>query len=202
MAALPACVPCHSLDQQAPLAGFEPATFSLTRRRARPDCSTEACLRTLAARRQRRSSPFATVAQEGFEPSASLVLSESGLPVAYRAISVHTHSDAQGGSRTHTHPGLSRVARPVGVPGRSRERKPWDSNPQAARAATWFQDRFLIRPVGFRKPIEAAISSGGWNRTSGLRVQSAASLPTATAPDSGRRARTSITWVKARQPTD
>src|SRR6201993_1604444 len=29
-------------------------------------------------------------------------------------------------------------------------------------------------------------SSGGWNRTSGLRVQSAASLPPATAPDSIR----------------
>ena len=29
---------------------------------------------------------------------------------------------AQGGSRTHTHPGLSRVARPVGVPGRSNKR--------------------------------------------------------------------------------
>jgi hypothetical protein len=55
------------------------------------------------------------MAQEGFEPSASLVLSESGLPVAYRA------SD---------------------------------------------------------------ISSEGWNRTSGLHVQSVALLPAATAPES------------------
>ena len=53
------------------------------------------------------------MAQEGFEPSASLVLSESGLPVAYRAK-----------------------------------------------------------------------SSGGWNRTSGLHVQSVASLPAATTPES------------------
>ena len=29
--------------------------------------------------------PKPQLAQEGFEPSASLVLSESGLPVAYRA---------------------------------------------------------------------------------------------------------------------
>ena len=59
------------------------------------------------------------MAQEGFEPSASLVLSESGLPVAYRA----------------------------------------------------------------------DFSSGGWNRTSGLHVQSVASLPAATAPESVRRIR-------------
>ena len=58
------------------------------------------------------------MAQEGFEPSASLVLSESGLPVAYRA---------------------------------------------------------------------SEISSGGWNRTSGLHVQSVASLPAATAPESSIR---------------
>ena len=58
------------------------------------------------------------MAQEGFEPSASLVLSESGLPVAYRA---------------------------------------------------------------------GEISSGGWNRTSGLHVQSVASLPAATAPESSIR---------------
>ena len=38
----------------------------------------------------------------------------------------------------------------VGVPGPSR-RKPWDSNPQAAQAATCFQDRPLIRPDGFRE---------------------------------------------------
>ncbi len=65
-------------------------------------------------------------------------------------------------------------------------RKPWDSNPQAARAATCFQDRLLIRPVGFRPTIPDVPTlsrSGGWNRTSGLHVQSVASLPAATAPE-------------------
>ena len=57
------------------------------------------------------------------------------------------------------------------------------------------------------------ISSGGWNRTNGLLVQSQASLPTATTPDhsltrtfracqgSGRRGRTFVSWFKARRPT-
>ena len=59
------------------------------------------------------------MAQEGVEPSASLVLSESGLPIAYRAENRCTHRrSAQGGSRTHKHPGLSQAAQPVGVPGR------------------------------------------------------------------------------------
>ena len=66
-----------------------------------------------------------------------------------------------------------------------RMRKPWDSNPQAACAATCFQDRPLIRPVGFRRlTISSSISSGGWNRTSGLHVQSVALLPAATTPES------------------
>lgn len=51
-------------------------------------------------------------------------------------------------------------------------------------AATCFQDRPLIRPDGFREGLNS--SSGGWNRTSGLRVQSAASLPPATAPEFGK----------------
>ncbi len=58
-----------------------------------------------------------------------------------------------------------------------RERKPWDSNPQAACAATCFQDRLLIQPDDFRLS-----SCGSWNRTNGLLVQSQASLPTATIP--------------------
>src|SRR6516164_9683585 len=59
------------------------------------------------------------MAQEGVEPSASLVLSESGLPIAYRAGRVlNPGATTQGGSRTHRRPGLSRAARPVGVPGR------------------------------------------------------------------------------------
>ena len=102
----------------APPMGFEPAISTLTGWRA---------LRAAPRRRDR-------MAQEGFEPSASLVLSESGLPVAYRA--EHLHPDAsnpgtQGGSRTHRRPGLSRAAQPLAYLGPSR-RKPWDSNPQAA----------------------------------------------------------------------
>ena len=42
------------------------------------------------------------------------------------------------------------------------KRKARDSNPQAARAATCFRDRFLIRPDAFRC---ICMSSGGWNRT-------------------------------------
>ena len=53
-----------------------------------------------------------------------------------------------------------------------------------SQAATCFQDRPLIRPDGFRGGLNR--SSGGWNRTSGLRVQSAASLPPATAPEFGK----------------
>ena len=36
------------------------------------------------------------------------------------------------------------------------QRKPWDSNPQAAFAATCFQDRLLIRPDGFRRQAAGA----------------------------------------------
>src|SRR4051812_29997340 len=129
------------------------------------------------------------MAQEGFEPSASLVLSESGLPIAYRAgKDLYPGPTTQGGSRTHRRPGLSRAARPVGVPGHvaaeavgleptSGPRPPpvFKTGPSSGRVTS-------VR--AFRQ------SSGGWNRTSGLRVQSAASLPPATAPDSGRRIRT------------
>jgi hypothetical protein len=72
------------------------------------------------------------MAQEGVEPSASLVLSESGLPVAYRAgRDLNPGPTTQGGIRTHRRPGLSRAARPLAYLGDS-ERKPWDSNPRAA----------------------------------------------------------------------
>ena len=114
------------------------------------------------------------MAQEGFEPSASLVLNESGLPVAW------TGPMAQ----------------------------PWDSNPQRIPAAR-SRDGSPIRPVA-SVPHR---SSGGWNRTSGLHVQSVASRPTSNCPGScvhirtriaasgsGRRIRTSIAWFKARQP--
>ena len=47
-------------------------------------------------------------------------------------------------------------------------------------AATCFQDRLLIQPDDFR----ICSSSGDWNRTNGLLVQSQASLPAATTPES------------------
>ncbi len=61
--------------------------------------------------------------------------------------------------------------------------------------------------------FHSCFSSGGWNRTNGLLVQSQASLPTATTPDrsltrtfrarqgSGRRVRTFVSWFKAKRPT-
>ena len=48
----------------------------------------EPAISTLRAWRPLRRPTRTAVAQEGVEPSASLVLSESGLPVAYRAIAV------------------------------------------------------------------------------------------------------------------
>ena len=50
------------------------------------------------------------VAQAGFEPAASFVLSEGGLPVAYRAV---LSVCAQNRSRTCTRSGLSRAAQPL-----------------------------------------------------------------------------------------
>ena len=61
--------------------------------------------------------PGSPVAQEGFEPSASLGLNESGLPVAYRALAYL-------------------------------RRKPWDSNPQAARGRRLFS-RQVPDPAGW-----------------------------------------------------
>ena len=65
LAALPVCVPC----QQASPMGFEPMISTLTGWRA-----------LQAAPRGR-----ILMAQAGFEPTASLVLSEGGLPIAYWA---------------------------------------------------------------------------------------------------------------------
>jgi hypothetical protein len=80
--------------------GFEPTISCVTGRRA-----------LQAAPRGRRY--FLAVAQVGFEPTASLVLSQGGLPVAYRAACAQTRS------RTSNRAGLSRAALPVGVPGHS-----------------------------------------------------------------------------------
>jgi hypothetical protein len=68
----------------------------------------------------------------------------------------------------------------VGVPGPfPPRRKPWDSNPQGFHPHP--RSRRAPDPAGW--PPSSFANSGGWNRTSGLRVQSAASLPAATAPD-------------------
>ena len=82
--------------------------------------------------------------------------------------------------------------------------------PTSGSAATCFQDRLLIRPDDFR----ASTSSGGWNRTNGLLVQSQASLPAATTPDRfpcdtrcvvrsrklGEKESNPVSWFKARRP--
>ncbi len=51
----------------------------------------------------------------------------------------------------------------------------------SGQAATCFRDRLLIRPDHFR--LRCLQSSGDWNRTNGILVQSQASLPTATTPE-------------------
>ena len=70
LAALPDSVPC--LHFKASPAGFEPAISTVTGSRA-----------LQAAPRGRW---FVSVAQVGLEPTASLVLSQGGLPIAYRAM--------------------------------------------------------------------------------------------------------------------
>jgi hypothetical protein len=129
------------------------------------------------------------MAQEGLEPSASLVLSESGLPIAYRAENVAPMTQYPRWESNPQAPGFKPGRSAVGVPGPSEAEAVGLEPTSGDDAATCFQDRPLIRPDGFREGLNQ--SSGGWTRTSGLRVQSAASLPPATAPDSGRRTRTS-----------
>jgi hypothetical protein len=110
----------------------------MTREGVEPSKSRRFELRRFASLRTAPS----LVAQVGLEPTASLVLSQGGLPIAYRAVSVEHrgieprssacktdvfplderpmfffHFSAQSRSRTCKHPGLSRVALPVGVPG-------------------------------------------------------------------------------------
>src|SRR3954447_6114139 len=81
-------------------------------------------------------------------------------------------------------PGFKPGRSAVGVPGPSEAEAVGLEPTSGSQAATCFQDRPLIRPDGFREGLNS--SSGGWNRTSGLRVQSAASLPPATAPEFGK----------------
>jgi hypothetical protein len=66
--ALPVCVPCRPFHFSAP-GGIRTRDLLADNEASTPGCSTKALL----------------MAQEGLEPSASLVLSESGLPIAYRA---------------------------------------------------------------------------------------------------------------------
>ena len=128
------------------------------------------------------------MAQEGLEPSASLVLGKSGLPIAYRAENVAPMTQYPGWESNPQAPGLKPGRSAVGVPGRCEAEAVGLEPTSGEHAATCCRDMPPIRPDGFRMDMNS--SSGGWNRTSGLRVQSAASLPPATAPDSGRRIRT------------
>src|SRR4051812_38488494 len=57
------------------------------------------------------------MAQEGLEPSASLVLSESGLPIAYRAENVAPITQYPGWESNPQAPGLKPGRSAVGVPG-------------------------------------------------------------------------------------
>ena len=56
-----------------------------------------------------------SVAQVGLEPTASLVLSQGGLPIAYRAI--YCFVSTQDRTRTCKHSSLNRAALPIGVSG-------------------------------------------------------------------------------------
>jgi hypothetical protein len=99
--------------RSAPPRGFEPLISSLTTRRV------------LRATPRRRSS-------DGPGGIRTLSISRSKREwsaLAYRALILE--DTARGGGRTHRRPGSSRAARPLGVPGPIRERKPWDSNPHA-----------------------------------------------------------------------
>jgi hypothetical protein len=78
-------------------------------------------------------------------------------------------------------PGLSRAARPVGVPGRLAFACGSRGTRTHERLAP--PPVFKTGPSSGRMASDGLASSGGWNRTSGLRVQSAASLPAATAPE-------------------
>ena len=109
------------------------------------------------------------VAQEGFEPSASLVLSESGLPVAYRAVissgRLRCEWSGSRGTRTHNSP----------------------------EANTCFRDRPLIRPDDFRISISQlrGLESNQRPPRSERGVTTSSNCPGVL--DSGRRIRTSTT---------
>jgi hypothetical protein len=69
-------------------------------------------------------------------------------------------------------PGFKPGRSAVGVPGPSEAEAVGLEPTSGDYAATCFQDRPLIRPDDFREDLN--LSSGGWNRTSGLHIQSVA----------------------------
>src|SRR5262245_55755186 len=113
-----------------------------------------------------------SVAQVGIEPTASLVLSQGGLPVAYRAMCLlcpKQESNLQSlgfkpsrsanwriGARVVPDglepplPGCRPGVVAAGPRDCCSERKPWDSNPQR-RARTSIRGKLLIRHDDFRK---------------------------------------------------
>ena len=89
------------------------------------------------------------MAQEGLEPSASLVLSESGLPIAYRAGNRLPLTQYPGWESNPQAPGFKPGRSAIGVPGPSEAEAVGLEPTSGSHAATCFQDRPLIRPVRF-----------------------------------------------------
>ena len=98
------------------------------------------------------------VAQVGVEPTASLVLSQGGLPVAYRAV---VSDSTQNRTRTCKHPGLSRIALPVGV---SRPESSWvDSNHRSSPCkGAAFAARPQDRCVSCQLSVETSRNRRWW----------------------------------------
>ena len=130
-AALPVCVPCRS----APSVPDRIRTDDLLRDRqaSTPDCSTRTGIQAESETPTavRSCLPLSEVARVGLEPTAFLVLSQGGLPIAYRA---DCFVSARSRSRT------CRTSRPRGYsPRRSPVRpsvgrfrcRPRESNPHA-----------------------------------------------------------------------
>ena len=145
--ALPGAHSCkyHSL-QLVRRAGVEPAKPEggwVTATEA-CQCPTDACYR---------------VAQVGVEPTASLVLSQGGLPVAYRAVAFRSSPIVPDGVEPSFPVGIGVVAAGPRDHGAA---EPWDSNPQATQVATCFQDRLLIRPDDFQGLCKAKAKWARW----------------------------------------
>ena len=124
-------------NRQASPVGLEPTISTVTGWRA-----------LLAALRGR--DVYVAVAQVGVEPTASLVLSQGGLPITYRAV---CRCSTQSRSRTCKHSGLSRVALPVGVSGRRQ------SSPGWTRTTDPLLVRELPSPLGHRTVLSGLTGS-------------------------------------------